>query len=75
MNQIKYFNLVKLSWYLCAITLVLSIGLLQIRINKNLEYIQEQYVDIVHAEEKIETLNLKIDMLEAKIKRLNSNEH
>jgi len=36
---------------------------------------KEQTVDIVHAEQNIETLNLKIDMLETKIKRLNSNEH
>ena len=31
---------------------------------------QEQTVDIVHAEQNIETLNLKIDMLETKIRNM-----
>ena len=31
---------------------------------------QEQTVDIVHAEQNIETLNLRIDMLETKIRNM-----
>ena len=31
---------------------------------------QEQTVEIVHAEEKIETLNLRIDLLETKIRNM-----